>query len=105
MVAQTAPEPVQALRDAETDAKAFIFEHESGGRLDAVNAESSACGLGQSLPCAKLASVCPDWRTNRDCQLAYWESYMLHRYGSWTRAKAHWVARVPINGRDCGNWW
>jgi hypothetical protein len=30
---------------------------------------------------------------------------MNQRYGSWQAAKSHWLARVPINGRDVGNWW
>lgn len=30
---------------------------------------------------------------------------MLRRYGTWAAAKAHWLARVPINGVDHGNWW
>ena len=30
---------------------------------------------------------------------------MLKRYGSWEAAKEHWIARVPIDGKDVGNWW
>jgi vacuolar-type H+-ATPase subunit I/STV1 len=84
-------------------ARAFIFQKESGNRLDAVN--SIGCyGLGQDCN-GSLASVCPNWRTDRPCQESFWESYMLRRYGSWERAVAHWQARVPINGRDVGHWW
>jgi hypothetical protein len=30
---------------------------------------------------------------------------MQRRYKTWQNAKAHWIARVPINGKDVGNWW
>jgi len=84
-------------------ARAFIFQKESGNRLDAVN-QIGCYGLGQDCN-NSLASVCPNWRTDRPCQESFWESYMLRRYGSWERAVAHWQARVPINGRDVGHWW
>lgn len=84
-------------------ARAFIFQKESGNRLNAVN--SGGCyGLGQDCN-GTLASACPNWRTDRPCQEAFWESYMQRRYGSWEKARAHWLARVPINGRDVGHWW
>jgi len=84
-------------------AKEFIYRKESGHRLDATN-ELGCIGLGQD--CNKVLHLeCPDWRTNYACQDAFWERYMERRYGSWEKAKAHWLARVPINGRDVGNWW
>jgi hypothetical protein len=78
-----------------TDAMQYIFQRESGNRLDAVN-EIGACGLGQSLPCSKLSSVCPNWRTDRDCQVQFFSSYAAARYGSWDNAVVWW---------DSHKWW
>lgn len=76
---------------------------ESSNRLDAVN--SIGCyGLGQDCNNV-LATECPDWRTNYECQDKFWDSYAIRRYGSWSAAKRHWLARIPINGEDVGNWW
>lgn len=103
----TAPAPAkpaaQAVVVGTSDAMQFIFQHESGGRLDAVNG-GGCIGLGQDCN-GRLASVCPNWRTDRDCQMGYWQAYMQSRYGTWERAAAFWQSRVPINGRDVGNWW
>lgn len=76
---------------------------ESSNRLDAVN-HIGCKGLGQDCNGA-LEPACPDWRTNRACQEEFWHRYMLDRYGSWVKAREHWLARVPINGRDVGHWW
>jgi hypothetical protein len=94
---------IQPIIDEENDAKLFIYQHESGNNPARVN--SIGCkGLGQDCN-GKLPSVCPDWQTDYACQDEFFTNYMLHRYGSWTKAKAFWVARVQINGRDVGNWW
>ena len=96
-------EPTEPIQDIEAEAKAFIYTKESTNRLDAVN--SIGCiGLGQDCNGA-LEPACPDWRTNYACQDAFWERYMLNRYDTWAAAKAHWLARVPINGQDVGHWW
>jgi hypothetical protein len=83
--------------------KEFIFSHESSNRLDAVN-PGGCYGLGQSCSNA-LRNACPNWSSDLNCQLAFWDSYALSRYGSWQGAYNHWIARVPINGKDVGNWW
>lgn len=89
--------------DSEAGAKAFIYFKESSNRLDNVN--SIGCyGLGQDCNNV-LASECPDWRTNYACQDNFWNNYAIRRYGSWVAAMNHWLARVPINGKDVGNWW
>lgn len=68
------------------EAKAFIYQHESGNRTTAVN--SIGCrGLGQACPGSKLP--CGD---DYACQDAWFTNYMLQRYGSWENAKAFWVA-------------
>ncbi|MDR6794716.1 hypothetical protein J2X12_004136 [Pseudarthrobacter oxydans] len=98
---EEATDPVPA--DVEAEAKAFIYFKESTNRLDAVN--SIGCiGLGQDCN-GQLVKDCPEWRTDRACQEAYWERYVLNRYGTWAEAKAFWQARVPINGSDVGHWW
>lgn len=91
------PKPVAPVYAPMSDdeAKNFIYQHESGGRLDAMNS-IGACGLGQSLPCSKMSSVCPNWRTDYACQDAWFTNYMLQRYGSWVNARAFWLNH---------NWW
>lgn len=89
--------------DAELEAKQFIYFKESTNTLDAVN--TSGCkGLGQDCN-GELEIDCPNWKTDYACQDAYWDRYMSSRYGTWQNAKAHWLARIPIDGRDVGNWW
>lgn len=84
----------------QTTAKAFIYCHESGNDPTATN--SGGCrGLGQACPGSKLPCTDHDYA----CQDAYFTNYMKNRYGTWEAAKAHWQARVPINGRDAGHWW
>jgi hypothetical protein len=101
-----APTPVpkpQSTNTSESEAKMFIYMKESGNRLDAVN--SIGCiGLGQDCN-GVLAKECPNWRTDRVCQDTFWEKYMQRRYGTWQAAKAFWIARVPINGKNVGHWW
>lgn len=69
--------------------KAFIYQHESGNRLGAVN--SRGCiGLGQSCG-GSLAVACPNWRTNRICQDKFWDNYAIARYGGWEQSYQFWV--------------
>lgn len=105
-----APEPKQIITpkpivapvapsESEESAKAFIYAKESGNNPAAIN--SSGCrGLGQACPGTKL--TCGD---DYACQDAWFTNYMKNRYGTWTKAKAFWLARVPINGKDVGHWW
>ena len=68
------------------EAKAFIYQHESGNRTTAVN--SIGCrGHGQACPGSKLP--CGD---DYACQDAWFTNYMLQRYGTWENAKAFWVS-------------
>lgn len=84
----------------QTTAKAFIYCHESGN--NPANTNPGGCrGLGQACPGSKLPCTDHDYA----CQDAYFTKYMQDRYGSWEAAKTHWIARVPINGKDVGNWW
>lgn len=81
-------------------AKAFIYCKESTNNPAAVNA-GGCRGLGQACPGSKLPCGSHDYA----CQDNWFTNYMLERYGSWEAAKAHWLARVPINGKDVGHWW
>ena len=67
------------------EAKAYIYQHESGNRTTAVN-EIGCRGLGQACPGSKLP--CGD---DYACQDTWFTNYMLQRYGSWQNAYAFWV--------------
>ncbi len=82
-VAAAAPAPVSS-----NEAKAFIYQKESGNRTDAINPGSGACGLGQALPCSKLPCSLSDYA----CQDAWFTNYAMQRYGSWENARAFWQA-------------
>lgn len=87
------PKPVAKPKSypmPEDQAKAFIYQKESGNNPAAVNKSSGACGLGQSLPCSKMASICPNWRTDYECQDRWFTGYMQSRYGSWSKAVSFW---------------
>jgi hypothetical protein len=81
-------------------AKDFIYCHESGNVADKSNG-SGCYGLGQDCNGIVRSKCGPDYA----CQDEYFTEYMQHRYGSWEAAKAFWLSRAPINGRDVGNWW
>lgn len=88
VAAPVAPQPAPVASPTEAEAKAFIYMKESGNNPLAVNRSSGACGLGQSLPCAKVLSSCPDM--NYQCQDAWFTNYMQSRYGTWAKAMAFW---------------
>lgn len=67
----------------------FIYQHESGCNLNAVNA-GGCRGIGQACPGSKLPCS-----ADYACQDAYFTAYAA-RYGGWPGAYAFWVA----NG-----WW
>lgn len=72
----------------EDQAKAYIYQHESGNNPESINQSSGACGLGQALPCSKLPCSLSDYA----CQDAWFTDYMLSRYGSWANAQSFWEA-------------
>lgn len=100
---QGADVPVKPVKTGEEDAKAYIFRRESSNRLDAEN-KYGCKGLGQDCN-GRLVVECPNWKTDRKCQEAFFDRYVVRRYGDWDTAKKFWDARVPINGRDVGNWY
>lgn len=85
-LAQTAS--MSATAYATSDAKMFIYMHESHNKPTAINPQSGACGLGQALPCSKMLCSLTDYA----CQDAFFTDYMKQRYGSWEAAQAFWVA-------------
>lgn len=88
------------------------------GRL---NPSSYACGIAQALPCTKLyPHATKAWidknkfmsngnmyipNSNGIKELKWMNSYVISRYSSWSQAYNHWLARVPIDGEDVGNWY
>ena len=66
--------------------KAFaqIVTHESNWNPQAINRSSGACGLGQALPCTKIADHSPKG------QLAWMIDYIAQRYGTPAYAWAVW---------------
>lgn len=72
----------------------YIFMRESTWRPRATN--SWGCiGLGQDCNHA-LSAICPNWEGDVVCQIQYFNSYALHRYGSWDNAMTFW---------NIHNWW
>lgn len=63
----------------------ILVQRESSWNPNAVNPTSGACGLTQALPCSKLG---PNWN-DPVVALAWGDSYVKGRYGSWQAALAH----------------
>lgn len=73
------------------EAKAFIYQHESGNNPTATN--SIGCyGIGQDCNGIVLSKC----GANYACQDEYFTGYAMRRYGSWEAAYAFWIAN---------NWW
>jgi len=70
----------------------YIISHESGWRVNATNAGGCA-GLGQACPGSKLAAACPNWQTDPVCQMGFFNSYAVGRYGSWNAAYETWLSQ------------
>lgn len=101
---ETQPESdANPIKSSEAEAKAYIFRRESSNRLEAEN-KYGCKGLGQDCN-GRLVVECPNWKTDRKCQEVFFGKYVVRRYGDWDTAKKFWDARVPINGRDVGNWY
>jgi hypothetical protein len=71
--------------------KLYIYNKESGNDPARVNPRSGACSLGQSLPCTRLSSVCPQWKVDYACDDRYFTGYMIHRYSAWKNAYRFWL--------------
>ncbi|MBZ5736176.1 lytic transglycosylase domain-containing protein [Nocardioides sp. TRM66260-LWL] len=66
-----------------------LWTRESGWRVNADNPSSSAYGIPQALPGAKMASAGADWATNPATQIRWGLGYIQDRYGSPCGAWAH----------------
>lgn len=78
-----------------------LISHESGFNALAMNPTSGACGLFQAVPCSKMGCELPDI----DCQIKWGLNYIAQRYQTPSKAWAFWKSRVPVNGKDLGNWY
>lgn len=76
-----------------------LVTKESGWNPNARNPGSGAAGLFQKMP--MHGAVESSWQG----QIQWGLDYIARRYGTPSKALAHWLARVPINGRDVGNWY
>lgn len=65
----------------------YIIGHESSWNPKAVNPSSGSCGLAQALPCSKIGD---EWE-NPTVALAWMNSYVSSRYGSWQNAYNFWT--------------
>ena len=65
----------------------YIVSRESGWNPHAINPSSGACGLAQSLPCAK-SEVYGAWN-DPVAQLKWQYDYVVGRYGSYAGAANH----------------
>jgi hypothetical protein len=99
------------LSMTEAEAKAWIIKREGG--LTSVNTKSYACGKPQANPCDKLldfagvyhAKTVKPWNYSyaevkamiaqvpASVQDAWMDRYVAGRYGSYSNARAHWVAK------------
>jgi len=75
---------------ADTANATELIRRESGCNPNAVNPDSGACGIGQSLPCSKMGAVNADGTSAvyPVSQMAWMQQYVLGRYGSWAAAVA-----------------
>lgn len=106
------PEPTEPKAIAQVKAASYgwtgdqwhalehLWHKESGWNPDAYNDSSGACGIPQAVPCSKIPNPA-DVHSQLDWGLAYIQS----RYGTPSKALAFWQSRIPIDGRDVGNWY
>lgn len=73
------------ISPADYSAVDYVISHESGWRPGAVNA-GGCYGLGQACPGSKLVAACSNWSNDPVCQLRFFNSYAVSRYGGWQRA-------------------
>lgn len=85
------------IPEQDLEAALYIVEHESHCNVYAQNPRSGAYGIPQALnsakdnaidprPGSKMASAGEDWQTNPVTQLRWMNTYVVSRYGSWSKA-------------------
>lgn len=77
-----------------------LWHKEAGWNMHARNGSSGACGIPQAVPCSKIPNP-----KSIHSQIEWGLGYIEKRYGNPANALAFWRSRVPINGRDVGNWY
>ncbi len=80
------PAPVGVTNCGSDPNMAYIYQHESGCRTNAIG-PNGPCGLGQALPCSKLPCSLSDWT----CQNNWFTQYCLSTYGSTYNCYIFWV--------------
>jgi len=68
-----------------------LWDVESSWRVSAVNPWSGACGIPQAVPCSKMASVGPDYRTDARVQILWGLRYIAAVYG---KPRFAWIHEV-----------
>lgn len=70
-----------------------LWNSESGWNIHADNPTSSAYGIPQALPGAKMASAGPDWENNPETQIKWGLGYIRSSYGTpcsaWSFKQSH----------------
>jgi len=70
-----------------------LYMSESGWNIHADNPSSSAYGIPQALPGAKMASAGPDWENNAATQIKWGLEYIKNSYGTpcgaWSFKQGH----------------
>lgn len=83
-----------------------LWTNESNWRTEVPNRQGSgAYGIPQAVPASKMASHGADYRSNPRTQIAWGLDYISRSYKTPCGALSFWEARVPINGKDVGNWY
>lgn len=85
--------PQYGLASSEFDCLDSIWTQESNWNVHADNPRSSAYGIPQALPGAKMASEGADWRNNAETQIRWGLGYIAKRYGTacsaWSFKQSH----------------
>jgi hypothetical protein len=92
---------IHCFGEGQWEAADKLWNHESDFDPMAVSPKGGACAFPQFYPCPydNLG------KTTVEEQALKGADYIATRYGSPDAAWEHWQARVPINGRDMGNWY
>jgi len=97
--------PSQSYSLPTDEAKAFIYQHESGNCPTKWQGEHGACpayhgvptdpnvgyGLCQSTPASKMAVMGEGWETSYELQDQWCTNYANNRYGGWANAYTTWL--------------
>jgi len=75
--------------DSEFQCLVYLWNHESGWRVNASNPYSGAYGIPQALPGSKMATAGADWQTNPATQITWGLGYIQGRYGTPCGAWGH----------------